>query len=159
MKEKLVVSHRYSVEWEAPMMSEKCNSHLLMGKSLGCVLSDHKPSNVTSYLASSQAQQGSLIKSCFRCSSILASHNSKLSLPESMAQTSLQWMHGWKQSSPLLVKTKLAGLLLYRKMGHVTNSSEMKWIEPLILINSVCELVSIATRIPLDALHARFWFM
>ena len=71
------------------MISEKCNSHSPLGKSLGWVFSDQSPSKVTSYLASSQAQQGSLIWSCFRCSSILASHSSKLNLPESMAHSSL----------------------------------------------------------------------
>jgi len=50
------ITYRYSPEWEAPMTSENRVSHPLGGKSLGWVCLDQSPSNVTSYLASSQAQ-------------------------------------------------------------------------------------------------------
>jgi hypothetical protein len=45
---------------------------------------------VTSYLASSQAQQGSTISSGLLCSATLASQSCRLKRPESIAQISLK---------------------------------------------------------------------
>ena len=82
----------YSALCDAPMMSEKCSSHLPVGKSLGWDSLDQSPSKMTSYLASSHAQQGSLISSGVtdECSAICRSQSLIDSRPVSMDHTELE---------------------------------------------------------------------